>query len=162
MHTRSQSALVDPAMHLGTLLLKLVDPGLHVGELVLELLDLLCVGADCLVEGLGKQVGHGLRLAHGGGAVIHGGRHVAVAVGEPPCGQRGFLGLLLARVHVGVFNGRRRLLLRFLAARVGAFLGVLVKGLRTGRAVVFYVAIGAGGAAFKEHYEEGRTSVSDK
>jgi hypothetical protein len=162
MHTRSQSALVNPAVYLGALLLELVDPGLHISELVLELLDLLGVGADGLVEGLGEQVGHGLGLAHGGRAVVHGGRHVALAVGEPPCGQRRFLGLLLARVHVGVLGGRCGLLLRFLAARVGALLGVVVKGLRARCAVVFYVAVGARGATFEEHYEEGRTSVSGK
>jgi hypothetical protein len=180
MRTRSQTALVNPAMHLCTLLLELVNPGLHVSKLVLELLNLLRVWADGLVEGLGKQVGHGLWLvAHGGGAVVHGGRHGAVAVGEAACGQRRLLGLLLARVHVGVFGGRRGLLLvGFLAARVGAFLCVVVEGLRAGRGVVLYVAVGAGtlqrlvsaglvasvgvSYAFEEHYEEGETSVSGK
>jgi hypothetical protein len=136
-------------VHLCALLLELVDPGLHVVELVLELLDLLRVRADGLVEGLCEQVGHGLGLAHGGPAVVHGGGHGAVAVGEAAGGQLRLLGLLGARVHVGLFNGRRGLLLlrqklRVFAARLGALFGVVVEGLRAGRRFVFDVAVGTG------------------
>jgi hypothetical protein len=135
-------------VHLCALLLELVDPGLHVVELVLELLNLLRVRADGLVEGLRQQVGHGLGLPHGGPAVVHGGGHGAVAVGEAARGQLRLLGLLWARVHVGLLNGRCGLLLRqklrVFAARLGALLCVVVKGLRAGRSFVFDVAVGTG------------------
>lgn len=63
-------------MHLCALLLELVHPGLHVSELVLQLLNFFSVGADGLVEGLGKQIGHGLWLAaHSGRPMVHGGGH---------------------------------------------------------------------------------------
>ena len=125
-------------MHLGALLLELLDPGLHVGELVLEALDLLRVGAHRGVEGLGEQVRHGLGLLRKVGArraLAHGGRHGAV--GEA-AGRQRRLGLLLARVHVGLFGGLGGLLVGFLAAQV---LGVVVEGLRAGRAF-FNVAVG--------------------
>lgn len=148
-------------MDLCALLLELLDPCLHVGELRLQLLNLLRVGADGLVEGLRKQIRHGLWLAgaHGGRAVVHGGRHGA-AVGHAADGQRRLLRLLLARVHVGVFGGRLRLLLLllgFFAAGVGASVGVVVEGLRAGRGF-FDVRVGAGRAAFEEHYEERRAA----
>jgi hypothetical protein len=166
--TRSQSTLVDPAVHLCALLLELVDPGLHVGELVLELLNLLRVGVDGLVERSGQQVGHWLWLSHGGAAVVHGGGHGAVAVGEAPGGKLCLLRLLGARVHVGLFDGRRGLLqLRVFAAGLGALLGVVVEGLRAGGGFVFDVAVGTraldgsvalcewgrrAAHAFEEHY----------
>jgi hypothetical protein len=136
-------------VHLCALLLELIDPGLHVVELVLELLNLLRVRADGLVEGLRKQVGHGLGLAHGGAAVVHGGGHGAVAVGEAAGGKLRLLGLLRARVHVWLFRGRRGLLLlrqelRVFAAGLGALLRVVVEGLRAGRGFVFDVAVGTG------------------
>lgn len=162
-HTWAQAALVDPVEHFGALALELGDPGLLLGQLALELVNLLHVGADGLVEGLGQQVGHG------GGAVVQRrgrlaqlGRHGTVAVGHGLTrGQDGFLGLLRARVHVTVL-GRRRdlvlvlvlllLLLRGLgAARVWALLVILVERLRAGRGVVVYVAVCARRAAPEEH-----------
>lgn len=68
-----------------------------------------------------------------------------MSVGETAGRQCRLLGLLLARVHVGVFGRRCGLLLvRFFATGVGAFFSVVVERLRTGRCVVLNVAIGAG------------------
>jgi hypothetical protein len=111
--TRPQPPLVNPAVHLGALLLQLLDPVLHVCKLRLQLVNLVRIRADGLLEGLGQQVGHRFRLARGqwrrGVAQPAHGRHaVAVGVGEAAGRVRRFLGSLLAGIHVLFVRGRRR------------------------------------------------------
>lgn len=142
--TWAQSPLVDPAVHLGALLLQLLDPALHVGELALQLLNLLGVGPHGLVEGLGEQVGHGLCL-HGG---VHRGRGLAEsgAVGQGAC-ELGFLGLLGARIHVLVFGGED-LLLGLLELLLELLLGLVLQvggqGVGRIRALLLVVVVGLG------------------
>lgn len=151
--TRSQSSLVNPIVHLGALLFELVDPGLHVGQLALKLVNLLRVGSNGLVEGLGKQVWHGLGLGggHCGNLLAPDGHCVVAAVGDA-LREGGLLGLLGTRVHVSVFSGRGGLLReRLLAVRVLVLFGVVVEGLGTGRGVVLDVAV-CSRSALKEHH----------
>lgn len=128
--TWSQSALVDPVVHLGALLLELVDPVLQVGELALELLNLLRVGLDGLVEGSGNEVGH--TEPHGGAAagwghLLGADGHVVVGGGSTLRVRR-LLGLLLAGIHVRLLGGRKGLaVVGLLTARLGALICVIVE-----------------------------------
>ena len=51
--TSSETALVDPGVHVGALIFELLKLIGGVFELVLEVVDLIEVGSDGIVEGLG-------------------------------------------------------------------------------------------------------------
>lgn len=58
--TRTQTALVDPGVHLAALRFQLLDVCPHIGELVLHLLELGGVRANSLVESASEKVRHWL------------------------------------------------------------------------------------------------------
>ena len=177
--TGTKPTLIDPAVHLRTLFLQLLDPSLQIGQLALELLDLVGIRADGLVECLGQQIRHGLRLpaaharrahrvaqrsaAHAGvdaaRVVVHGLRllRLRLLLLLLLLLLMLLLLLLLSRVHVLVVGdgGVVELLLVFrgdavaVAAGVGTLL-VIVVGLGAGRGVVVNVRVGAG-ATLEEH-----------
>lgn len=161
--TWAQSSLVDPAVDLGALLLQLLDPVLHVGELALELLNLLGVGPYGLVEGLGKKVGHGLRLdgAQRRSGLAQGG--AVDAVGHTPR-ILGLLGLLGPRIHFLVGRGREVVLVGQGLLGMGRFrtlLLVLVVGLGALRGIVFDVAVSPR-AALEEHSGKRREGDAER
>lgn len=57
--TGSETALVDPGMHVCALILELLKLVGGVLEFVLEVVDLIEIGSDGIVEGLGQWVGSG-------------------------------------------------------------------------------------------------------
>ena len=70
--TSSETALVDPGMHVGALILELLKLISGVLELVLEVVDLVDIRSDGLVEGLGQWIGSGFHCcgSEGSGTCI--------------------------------------------------------------------------------------------
>ena len=68
--TCSESAFVDPGMHVLALIFKLANLILRIFELILEILELILEGSDSVVEGLGQGIRRGLH-AGSDGSVRH-------------------------------------------------------------------------------------------
>lgn len=64
VRTCSESALVNPSMHVRTLILQLSQLVLRILELVLQILDLILEGSDGIVERFGQWIWRGF---HAGG-----------------------------------------------------------------------------------------------
>ena len=77
--TGSQSALVNPRVHLAALALQLVHKSLQLAQLHLQLLDLVGVRAQGLVEGARQRVRRGLHLERAGAHGVEGVRVLARA-----------------------------------------------------------------------------------
>ena len=68
--TRSEAALVDPGVHICALILKLLEVIVVVLEFVLEVFNLILIGSDGIIEGLGQWVGCGFHVGRSDGTGV--------------------------------------------------------------------------------------------
>jgi hypothetical protein len=105
--TGSQSALVDPRVHLAALALQLVHKILQLAQLHLQLLNLVRVRAQGFVEGACQRIGRGLHLERARAHGLEGARVLARAESIALVGVD-VLRAVRSRIHVfgAFFRGR--------------------------------------------------------
>ena len=88
--TGSETALVNPGMHVCALILERLELIVPFLELVFELLDLIYVGSQGIIEGLGQWIGGGFHCCRGDWTGVH----ISRTGGHRACARCGVIGLI--------------------------------------------------------------------
>ena len=126
--TGSEAALVDPGVHVCALILELLELISGVLDFILEILDLIEVGSDGVVEGLGQWIRGGFHCCRGDGT------GVCIVRGDGPSPRCGIVTLITSS---GGSKGMQ-FVLRIESARIlGVFVGWTLDLLRVVTVGVF-------------------------
>ena len=133
--TGSETALVNPGMHVCALILERLELIGGFLDLVFEILDLIYVGSEGIIEGLGQWIGCGFHCCRSDWTGVHIGR----TGGHRACARWGVIGLVAS----GRGSKGLQFILRIESARIlSVFVGWTLYLLRV--VIVSIFGIGSG------------------